>query len=192
MNPSQEYGTDAEANWAIARGELFPSSKRVTIKQLLHMAEMDETMAAMFYAIETTMAQVAWRHEPRDGGEETSDEKAIEAAAFADTLLKDMEQPIQAYVENAISYLVAGYSLAEILFRQRTLENGSKFSDNLWGVRNLVERGQLTITEWVSDGGKVVAYKQATTGSKPPVPLAAGPTDRTAGLFSRRPTACSC
>ena len=167
---SLEHGYDA--NWSMSRGELFPNGRRITIKQLLEMSELDETMAAMNYAMETTMAQVHWRHEPRENGEETDSPKAKEAADFADSLLQDMEIPLQAYVENALSYLVAGYSLAEILFRQRTLAEGSRFTDGLWGVRSIAERPQLTISEWVSKGGKVVAYKQNTASGKPPVPLA--------------------
>lgn len=173
MTPStaaQEHGSDAD--WTLARGELFSSSRRVTIKDLLRMAELDETIAAMFYAIETTLAQVKWRHEPRDNGEDSSEEAALEAAKFADSLLIDMEVPLQAYVENAINYLVAGYSLAEINFRQRTLAEGSRFTDGLWGVRNIAERPQLTVTEWTSSGGKVTGFKQTSTGSKPPIPLA--------------------
>lgn len=173
MTPGQasiEYGQDAP--WSLSRGELFPNGRRITIKQLLEMSELDETMAAMNYAIETTMAQVNWRHEPRDNGEESDTEEALKAAEFADSLLQDMEIPLQAYVENALSYLVAGYSLAEILFRQRTLAEGSRFTDNLWGVRSIVERPQLTVSEWVAKDGKIVAYKQTTSGSKPPIPLA--------------------
>lgn len=173
MNESDaatEYGTDVV--WSMTRGELFPNGHRITIKQLLQMAELDETIAAMNYAIETTMAQVHWRHEPRDNGEESDDPKAVEAAVFADSVLQDMETPLQSYIENALSYLVAGYSLAEVLFRQRTMEEGSRFTDGLWGVRSIVERPQLTISEWVSKDGRIVGYKQTTTGTKQPIPLA--------------------
>lgn len=168
---TQEYGTDVD--WTFARGELFSSARRVTVKDLLAMGENDETIAAMFYAIETTLAQVNWRHEARDNGEDSADPKALEAAEFADSLLKDMETPLQGYIENAISYLVGGYSLAEINFRQRTMAEGSRFSDGLWGVRNLAERGQLTISQWIQgkDGKRVEFFRQATSTGKP-VPLA--------------------
>lgn len=166
---SQEYGTDAE--WVLARrGELF-GNRRIRIKDLLLMAEQDETMAAMFYAIETTMAQVNWRHEPRDNGEESTAPEALRAAEFADSLLNDMEAPLQAYVENAVSYLVAGYSLAEITFRQRNLAEGSRFTDNLWGIKALVERPQTTVADWVVKDGRVVAFKQNTAAGRA-VPLA--------------------
>lgn len=165
---SQEIGSDID--FTLTRGDLF-GGKRVRIKDLLEMGENDETIAAMFYAIETTLAQVQWRHEPRDNGEDSDAPEAIEAAEFADSLLKDMETPLQSYIENAISYLIAGFSLAEINFRQRTLAEGSRYTDGLWGVRNIAERGQLTISEWLTDGRKTVSFRQATSSGKP-VPLA--------------------
>lgn len=166
---SQEYGSDLD--WTLSRGELFGSGRPVRVKDLLAMGESDETIAAMFYAIETTMAQVKWRHEPRDNGEESDDPKATEAAEFADTLLNDMETPLQSYVENAISYLLAGYSLAEVNFRQRTMAEGSRYQDGLWGVRNIAERGQTTVSQWLTNGGKVTHFRQATQNGKP-IPLA--------------------
>lgn len=168
---SQEIGTDAD--WTLVRGgELFGTGRRITIKQLLEMWEMDETMAAMSYAMETTLAQVDWRHEARDNGEESDSEEAREGARFADTVLKDMQTPFQAYVENALTYLPAGFSLAEVVFRQRLLANGSKFDDNFWGVKNLNERGQLSVSEWIQQNGAVVGFRQHTTPSGKVIPLA--------------------
>lgn len=168
---AQEIGTDAD--WTLARGgELFANGRRVTLKQLLHMWEMDETMAAMSYAMETTLAQVDWRHEARDNGEESDSEEAKKGALFADSVLKDMTTPFQGYVENALTYLPAGFSLAEIVYRQRVLADGSLFDDNLWGVKGLHERGQLTISEWVQKDGAVVGYRQNTMSSGRMIPLA--------------------
>lgn len=173
MTPSQagqQYGA-AASEWSIQRGELYSSASRVTIKDLLAM-EDDETIAAMFYAIETTLGQVTWGHTARDNGKPSTAPEALEAQAFADSLLTDMQAPFQSYVENAVSYLLPGYSLAEVLYRQRTPNEGSRFTDRLWGVKNIVEREQTTVQEWVVQDGVVVAFKQNSASGTKTVPLA--------------------
>lgn len=163
---AREYG-DAPQEWSWGRGEeLLPASKRITIKDLLAMAD-DETVAAMFYSIETTVAQVDWSHEGRDNGVRSDAAEALEGAKFADTLLSDMKFPFREYVENAVNFLLAGFSLGEVLFRMRNAETGSRYRDDLWGIKGIVEREQLTVQRWVVKDGEIVAFEQSgVTGTK--------------------------
>lgn len=171
--PSQagrEYG-DVAQEWSLQRMELFPAKRRVTIKDLLLMGEQDETIAAMMYAIETTLAQVSWRHEAREDGQESDAPEAIEAAEFADSLLEDMETSFDEFIENALSFLIAGFSLAEVLYRQRLMTEGSRFTDGQWGIKSIVEREQATIAGWMVEDGKVVGARQSGLSGEKKIPL---------------------
>lgn len=174
MTPAQaqqEYGDGAEEQiWTWDRGELF-GKRRTTIKDLLEMAETDDTVGAMLYAIETTLSQVEWGHQPCDNGKESDKPEAIAAAEFANSLFEDMEESFQSYIESAINFLVCGYSLAEILFRRRTLLKGSVFSDGFWGVQDIVERRQTSVSSWVVEEGRIVAFKQMGMGGEKTIPL---------------------
>lgn len=174
MTPGEagkEYG-DVAQDWTLMRSELVPAKRRVTIKELMMMGEMDETVAAMMYAIETTLAQVEWRHEACVDGEESKDPKAIEAAEFADTILSDMETSFDEYVENALSFLLGGFDVSEVLFRQRLKDEGSRFTDGLWTVKSIVQREQTSITGWVVKDGAITGVKQSSTTGEKIIPIA--------------------
>lgn len=140
------------------------------LAKLAKMSEQDDTVGAMMWAVETTMAQVSWNHEAAKDGKPSEDAKAIAAADFANSLLIDMDHSFQDHVEESMSMLWAGFSLFEILLKQRT-DGDSKFSDNKWGVDSLVNRPQISVSGWGVQGGKVVTAKTQTATGEKEIPL---------------------
>ncbi|AKU43426.1 portal protein [Caulobacter phage Sansa] len=140
------------------------------LKRLAKMAETDDTVGAMMWAVETTMAQVVWSHEAAKDGKPSNDPKAAQAADFANTLLGDMEHSFQEHVDEAMSMLWAGFSICEILPKQRDGQN-SKFPDGKWGIDALVARPQTSVSGWGVENGRVTTVKTMTTMGEKEIPL---------------------
>jgi hypothetical protein len=136
------------------------------LKKLAKMAEQDDTVGAMMWAVETTLAQVKWLHEPQKDGQPSDDPKAKAAAKFMDQVLQDMEHSYQDHVEEGMTMLWAGFYICEVLPKQRKKDE-SKFPDGKWGIKALATKHQVTVSGWIVKDGDIVAVKTiATTGEK--------------------------
>lgn len=139
-------------------------------KEIARMVATDDTIGAMMWAIETTLAQVNWTHEARDNGKKSADPKAVEAAEFANSLLIDMDHSFQDHVEEAVTMVPYGFSVSEVQFKQRSTEN-SRFNDGLWGIESLVHLDQSATSGWGTKDGKAISYKTLTLSGEKVVPL---------------------
>lgn len=144
---------------------------------LVEMEKMwlqDETVGAMAFCIQTTMGQANWQHIPCiDGREDTSDnEDALWAARFCDSLLEDMDGHTMAdHIEEAISMIPLGFAPCEIVTKQRTGGDASRFKDAYWGIKKLPLRDQFSIYQWVYEGEDPVAFRQMGVKGNGTVPL---------------------
>lgn len=132
------------------------------------MANQDETVGAMLWCIASTISQVVWKHQPQKDGADSKDEDAIADAAFADSLMLDMEFSMADYVEETVSTMLwAGFAPNEIVLKQRDGKN-SRFSDKLYGVSRLALIDPLSVLRWIyKDESKrdlIGIEQQATTG----------------------------
>lgn len=115
------------------------------------MANNDDIIGAILFAIEMLIRQVEWNVEPR--GSERIDQ---EAADFVRSCMDDMEQSWQDTLSEILSFLTYGWSYHEIVYKRRmgkskNVKLNSKYDDGLIGWRELPIRAQDTLWRWEYD-----------------------------------------
>lgn len=121
------------------------------INQYSEMMDGDDTIGAIFFAIEMLIRQVEWSVEPQ--GNKAIDRKA---ADFIFECLHDMEQTWQDTLSEILSFLGFGWSYHEICYKRRMGKSknknlNSKYDDGLIGWRKLPIRAQETLWRWEYD-----------------------------------------
>lgn len=116
------------------------------------MADNDDAIGSILFAIEMLMRNVEWRVE------KFSDDPLHEdQAEFVETLMHDMESTWEDVIAEALSMLTYGYAPMEICYKlrggplQKKKHMRSMHSDGLVGWRDLAIRAQTTVDEWVFD-----------------------------------------
>lgn len=153
------------------RGEYLEFSLGMPMaRDLRRMFLMDDTVGAMTWVMSTTLQQTRWKHVPQvDGEDALNDEKAVEMARFADTLLLDMGESWASHVEQCCEMLWSGYLPFEIVTKQRDGKN-SRFKDYYYGIRKLPLLDPLSVNGWVYDNeGDVTHIMQS--GANRPIPI---------------------
>lgn len=102
---------------------------------------------------------------PKDA---TEDEKKI--TAIVESMFKDMDQPFENFIEEAMTFTQYGWSVIEKVYRKRTTSSGSMYNDGLIGIRKLALRSQESIEKFIFDdtGNEVIAVKQNLSGLNDP------------------------
>jgi len=108
----------------------------------------DETLFTAVNAIKSLIRRVDWGVKFKDKQTPTEEEK--DRIAFIESCMGDMETSWSDFVNEAITFLIYGYSLHEKVYKTRSGKN-SKFSDGKIGWKKLPPRAQNTITKWVFD-----------------------------------------
>ena len=174
VGPLMELGvTGLKRSAGYVDEEFLPQLRgRKAVQVYREMAENDPLIGAMLFSIENLLNQVVWRVEP--AGKTPADAKA---AKFLESCMDDMSETWSSFVSEALSCLVYGWSMHEIVYKRRVSawakdpREQSKHSDNLIGWRKLPIRGQDTLFKWVfDDPGDTVGmvqlapplYKQTT------------------------------
>lgn len=121
------------------------------IETYKEMADNDEIVFAMLFAIEMLMRQTSLTVEP------ASDSKVDkEAAEFVESCMNDMQYTWQETISEILTFIQYGWSYHEIVYKRRcgrTKDNrtSSKYDDGLIGWRKLPIRSQDTLYEWKYD-----------------------------------------
>ncbi len=115
------------------------------------MADNDDIIGAILFAMEMLIRQVNWQVEPNSSKQE--DQKAAE---FVASCLDDMEQSWTDTISEILSFLTFGWSYHEIVYKRRMGQNGdarlnSKHNDGLIGWRKLPLRAQESLYCWEYD-----------------------------------------
>lgn len=115
------------------------------------MANNDETVGAILFAVEMLVRQASWNIEP--GGSSAKDK---EAAEFVQSCMEDMDMTWTDTISEILSFLTYGWSLHEIVYKRRMgrtkdKRTNSKFSDGLIGWAKLPIRSQETLYQWEYD-----------------------------------------
>lgn len=115
------------------------------------MANNDEIIFAMLYAIEMLLRQTKFNIEPASS-------KAVdkEAADFVESCINDMQYTWQDTLSEILSFLTYGWSYHEIVYKRRGGRSkdprySSKYDDGLIGWRKLPIRSQDTLSRWQYD-----------------------------------------
>lgn len=115
------------------------------------MADNDDTVGAVLYAIEMLVRQADWNIEP--GGDTAKDR---EAAEFVESCMDDMSKTWIDTISEILSFLTYGWSLHEIVYKRRMghtkdKRTRSKYDDGLIGWAKLPIRSQETLYRWEYD-----------------------------------------
>lgn len=121
------------------------------IETYREMAENDDVIGAILYAIEMLIRQATWTVEP--GGDTAKDK---EAAEFVESCMDDMQDTWTDTISEIQSFLTYGWSFHEIVYKRRmghsrNPKTNSKYTDGLIGWRKLPIRAQETLYQWEYD-----------------------------------------
>ena len=121
------------------------------IETYREMAENDDTIGAILYAIEMLIRQATWSVAP--GGDSQKDR---EAAEFIEGCMYDMQETWTDTISEVLSFLTYGWSFHEIVYKRRMGSSrnprlNSKYSDGLIGWRKIPIRAQETLYQWEYD-----------------------------------------
>ena len=121
------------------------------IETYREMAENDDTIGAILFAVEMLIRQASWNVEP--GGDTPKDK---EAAEFVEQCMHDMQDTWTDTISEILSFLTYGWSFHEIVYKRRMgktrdQKTRSKYNDVLIGWRKLPIRAQETLYQWEYD-----------------------------------------
>lgn len=121
---------------------------RKGVEAYKEMADNDDVVGAVLFAIEMLMRQCEFTVEP--GGKTEVDEKA---AKFVEECMNDMQHTWADTISEIVSFLTFGWSYHEIVYKRRMgrtkdMRTSSKYDDGLIGWRKLPIRSQDTLWEW--------------------------------------------
>ena len=121
------------------------------IETYREMAENDDTIGAILFAVEMLIRQASWNVEP--GGDTPKDK---EAAEFVEQCMHDMQDTWTYTISEILSFLTYGWSFHEIVYKRRMgktrdQKTRSKYNDGLIGWRKLPIRAQETLYQWEYD-----------------------------------------
>lgn len=125
------------------------------------MAENDDIVGAIIFAIELLIRQTAWDVQP--AGASAKDK---EAAEFVRGCMDDMSDTWTDTISEILSFLTFGWSAHEIVYKRRAGRSQdprlkSKYDDGLIGWQKLPIRAQETLWEWrYDDRDNLVALVQ--------------------------------
>lgn len=121
------------------------------IKVYREMADNDDTVGAILFAIKMLIRHTQWNVEP--GGDTPKDK---EAAEFVQQCMDDMLTTWTDTISEVLSFLTYGWSFHEIVYKRRmgktrNKKTKSKYSDGLIGWQKLPIRSQETLYQWEYD-----------------------------------------
>lgn len=113
------------------------------------MADNDDIIGSILFAIKMLIRQCDWNIEP--GGDSKKD---IEAAEFVKSCMNDMQNTWIDTISEILSFLTYGWSFHEIVYKRRlgnSKDSKSKYTDGLIGWKKLPIRSQETLWQWEFD-----------------------------------------
>ena len=115
------------------------------------MADNDDVVGAILFAIEMLVRQCDWTVEPT--GDKPIDK---EAAEFVESCMNDMQDTWTDTISEILSFLTYGWSFHEIVYKRRmghtsNPQTKSKYDDGLIGWQKLPIRAQETLYQWEYD-----------------------------------------
>lgn len=148
-----ELGRIGQQRWdGVFSEEFLPELRGIKgVKVYKEMANNDDIIGAMLFAIKTLCRQVIWSVNPR--GDSAKDK---EAADFVESCMYDMQNTWTDTLSEILSFLTYGWSYHEIVYKRRNGKRSnrnlsSKYSDGMIGWQKLPVRSQDTLYQWEYD-----------------------------------------
>ena len=149
----RELGVSGLNRWDTRVSEEFlPELRGAQGRKIFHnMSSTDPTVGAVLFVIKQLIRSAEWDVRPSvlDSSKDSKD-----AAQFVDECLNDMSKSWDATVSSFCSQFIYGFSVNELVFKQRLGQDAktpSAFDDGLIGVKKLPCRSQRTILDWAFD-----------------------------------------
>lgn len=113
----------------------------------------DATIASALSLMEMNISKVKWKVKIPEGHEDALKEKAL----FVESCMHDMEHSWTDFIRAASSFNRFGFAPIEKVYRKRVKSSGSRYSDGLYGIKELPLISQDTLSgwEWSETGRKV-------------------------------------
>ena len=153
MNEKREIGRVGQKRYGGRFYEEFLTELRGKrgIETYREMAENDDTVGTILYALEMLIRQATWSVAP--GGDSQRDR---DAAEFVESCMYDMQDTWTDTISEILSFLTYGWSFHEIVYKRRmgssrNQQLRSKYSDGLIGWRKIPIRAQETLYQWEYD-----------------------------------------
>ena len=115
--------------------------------QTVNEMRNNPTVGAAMNVYRMFISRPKWKVVPPVGGTA----KDIARANILQTMMTDMDQTWESFIESITPYLEYGFGINEKVYRRRLKRNGSKYNDGLIGIKKLPVRAQETISRWVFD-----------------------------------------
>lgn len=148
-----EVGRIGQKRWGGTFDEEFLKELRGIkgIETYKEMADNDDIIGAILFAIENLIRQATWSIQP--GGNSEIDNNAAE---FVESCMNDMSDTWTDTISEILSYITFGFSVHEIVYKRRNGKKkdralSSKYSDGLIGWKKLPIRAQESLYEWEYD-----------------------------------------
>ena len=162
-NGMRELGRLGQRRWGGAFYEEFLKELRGRrgMEAYREMADNDDVIGAIIYAIELLIRQVDWDVQP--GGPSEADRAA---ANFVCECMNDMSDTWTDTISEILSFLTYGWSAHEIVYKRRcglsrNPQLNSKYSDGLVAWQKLPIRAQESLYQWEYDNNdNLVALTQ--------------------------------
>lgn len=126
------------------------------------MSDNDPVIGAILYLAEMLIRGTTWAVEAA-----SNDKKDLEAAAFLEECMHDMDISWPDTISEILSMLTYGFSFHEILYKIRrgpneaNIKYKSKYTDGKVGWRGFAIRSQASLNGWVfNENHEVVAFEQ--------------------------------
>lgn len=149
--------------------EEYQKELRTLRQRVATYSEMsnDPYLGAALNVLETLMAGIEYRIQPKKGNEKN--ERAIAEAAFVSSCLTGMATSWEDFMSELLTMLTFGFAAMERTF---TVRDGRVVFDDI------ALRPAETIWEWVYDGDKLIAVKQQLTATQVEDPNPTIPMER--------------
>jgi len=144
----------------IKRELVFPNSIQTYKRMSQHSA-----VAAPLSLFDSQLGKIDWKVQSPDN----PTKKELTQTQFIRDCMNDMEHSFSDFIRDASSANMFGFSVVEKVFRYRTKEEGSMFTDGKISWRKLALRNQETIYRFLfsSDGNDLIGVEQAFPTSDP-------------------------
>lgn len=138
------------------------------IRVFKEMRDNDPIIGGIFLAIELVLRNISFRIEPAD--KNVRDD--VEAAAFVNSCMTDMDQAWPDLIGEVLTFLQYGFAIHETVYkvrggRSRDPKRNSIYDDGLIGWRKFAGRAQDTLLRWEFDesGDAIAMVQMIPTGS---------------------------
>ncbi len=161
--PRLNLGEVGITGLAVTNGTIIEEANRVfrypQFLKTINEMRTDPTVNAALSLYRMLMTRVEWTIKPPENATDTDKARA----AFIQSCMDDMENTWPQFISEVITYLEYGFSVQEKVFRRRLTRNGSKYNDNLIGLRKITPRSQETIRHWnfSEDGRELISVGQS-------------------------------